>query len=293
MCVHYLFADVAAFLLYRVIRYRRKVVRQNLTSSFPAYSANEILQLERQFYQHFCDLIAESIKFFSMSANQMRQHMQFRGLERIEESCRKGRSCAVYLGHYTNWEWVSSLQLWLDPSVGRCVQLYHPLESKILDRLVGYTREKFGSTSVNMRHSIRYISRYQKEGTPLVIGFISDQVPLLDDIHCWTPFLNHDTGIFTGAERIARKFGMDVYFAHMTRVSRGHYICEFRLMTDQAKEEPEHEISKQYMQQLDLNIREAPAFWLWTHRRWKRTHEEWNERQEYYRQIGRKNDLCS
>lgn len=277
---HYLFSDILSSLLYHVLRYRRKVVRRNLTESFPTYSHRQIWLIERAFYLHFCDILVESIKYFSISRKELKKRMQFKGLDLIEESCRNGRSCGVFLGHYGNWEWVSSLQLWIDPKVGRCVQLYHPLENKVFDRLMGYIRERMGSTNIPVEQSLRHIVKYRNEGTPLVIGFIADQTPHWNNIHYWTNFLNHNTGCFTGAERIIRMLDMDVYYMHIERVSRGHYVAEFRLMMQGSKDAPDNKITEMYTRALEENIKEAPAYWLWSHRRWKRTYEAWLERQK-------------
>lgn len=275
--IHYIFSTMLSALLYHVLRYRRKVVHRNLTESFPTYSKSQIWRIERSFYLHFCDIIVESIKYFSISRKQMMKRMQFKGLDLIEESCRNGHSCGVFLGHYGNWEWVSSLQLWIDPSVGKCVQLYHPLENKAFDRLMGYIRERMGSTNIPVEQSLRHIVKYRNEGIPLVIGFIADQVPLWNNIHYWTDFLNHKTCCFTGAERIIRMMDMDVYYMHIERVSRGHYVAEFRRLMQGSKDAPDNKITELYTRALEDNIKEAPAYWLWSHRRWKRTYEEWQE----------------
>ena len=120
-----------SLILFYVVRYRRKVVHDNVKSSFPRLSPRKRWMVERRFYTHFCDLIVESVKYFSISKWNMKRRMRFKGVDLIEESFRKGRSCGVFLGHYGNWEWISSLPLWVDPKLGLCTQLYHQLE-KIL-----------------------------------------------------------------------------------------------------------------------------------------------------------------
>lgn len=284
-CVHYFFSDILYVLIFYVFRYRRNVVHKNMKECFPDKNDSELLKLEREFYAHFCDLCVEQVKYFSMSEKQMRERMSVKGMEQVNESCRKGKTCGLYLGHYCNWEWVASLPLWMDPDHVRCAQLYHPFENKVIDRLMDYIRSRFGGVNIPVEQSLRHIVKYRKEGKQLLIGFIADQVPLYTNIHYWTNFLNHpETPLFTGAERIIKMMNMDVYYFHLKKVKRGYYEGEFRLMMYDSKDAAEFEISELYTRMLEENILEAPALWLWTHRRWKRTYAGWLEDQEEIRQ---------
>lgn len=275
---HYLFSDLVFLLLFYVIRYRRKVVHQNLTASYPDKTAKEILKIERQFYQHFCDIFIESLKYISMSRKTIMHRMEFRGIDLIDESCRNGRSCGIFLGHYANWEWISSLPLWVNPEYTLCTQLYHPLENKVFDRLISYTRQRLGGRNIPVNESVRHFVTYRKAGRPIVIGFIADQVPFWNNIHYWAKFLNHpETPVFTGAERLMKKFDMDVYYLDVQRVKRGHYVAEFKLLTTTPTAVPDYDLTEQYTRMLESTINRAPAYWLWSHKRWKRTKQEWEQ----------------
>lgn len=273
MQVHY-FGSYLLYLVVRyVVRYRRKLVRRNLSECFPHLSKRQLRLVEARFYLYFTDLMVESVKFFSISKGELKRRMEFRGLERVHESLAQGRSVAAFLGHNCNWEWVSSLPLWIDPKQGRCLQLYHPLENPIMDKLVGYERERMGSTNIPMAQSIRHIMKYKKEGVPVVVGFIADQVPIWESLNYWLPFFGKDTPVMTGGERIARKMDMDCYYIHMRRKRRGHYVATFELITDTPKSLPEFAITEEYYKRLEANIKEQPAYWLLTHNRWKRTRD--------------------
>ena len=63
----YLLSDFMAWLACDVVRYRRNVVRQNLTSSFPEKDIKEIRRIEKQFYLFLCDYFMETIKLATMS----------------------------------------------------------------------------------------------------------------------------------------------------------------------------------------------------------------------------------
>lgn len=278
-CIHYLNSTLLSVLLFHVIRYRRRLVHQNIRDSFPELSHSQRYAMERRFYLHFCDILVESVMFFGFSEKQMRRRMQFKGAELLNESARRGKTCAVYLGHYANWEWVSSIPLWLDPDVVKAVQLYHPLENPVFDLIIGYTRQRFGGTNIPVNESLRHIVRYRREGKPLAIGFIADQVPMWNNIHHWVPFLNHpDTPVFTGPERLIRQLDMDVYYLDVRQLRRGYYTAEVCPMTTNQSQHPDHWITEQYNRLLEQTIRTAPALWLWSHNRWKRTKAEWLKR---------------
>ena len=267
---HYLWADILYLIVRYVVHYRRDIVRKNLTESFPELSEDERQKIENGFYHHMCDLVVESIMYFGISKKTIMKRMRFKGAEQLNHSVEQGKSVAIFLGHHCNWEWISSLPPWISDRC-QCLQLYHPLENATFDKLIGYSRERMGSVNVPMAQSIRHIMKYKKDGTPVIVGFIADQVPIWESMNYWLPFFHHDTPVMTGGERIARKLDMDCYYAHITKDRRGHYTADFQLITDDPKSVPEYWITEQYYERLEANIREQPSLWLWTHNRWKRT----------------------
>ncbi|WMS11060.1 lysophospholipid acyltransferase family protein [Bacteroides salyersiae] len=272
----YIFSDLLYFPLYYCIRYRRKVVRQNLISSFPEKSLNEILCIEKRFYSYFCDYLMETVKLFSMSKKQMQKRMYFEGIEQITEAFQAGRSCSVYLGHYCNWEWISSLPMHLG-NAGISAQIYHPLENKAFDRLFLYMRGRFGATSIQMDDTFRTILGWKKKGQKSIVGYISDQVPGYNNIHYWTDFLNHDTPVFTGAERISRIADCVIFYLDVYRPQRGYYKARFLKIADSTKNLPQFQVTEQYFRLLEKTIQREPPYWLWSHKRWKRTREIYNQ----------------
>ena len=277
MWVHYLLSDLLCVIIYRLVGYRIKVVRKNLRESFPEKSEQELQRVECQFYHWFCDYLAETVKLSTISRRQMRRRMVFKGTEQVDALLEQGRSCAIYLGHYCNWEWVTSLPLWVSPK-GQCGQIYHPLENKWFDRMSLRFRQRLGAVCIPMAETLRRLLQYREEGQPVVIGYISDQVPFWNNIHHWCQFLNHDTPVLTGTERLARKTGHAVFYLDIQRVKRGYYEATFKLITLEPKTMGEYEITDAYFRMLEASIRRAPQYWLWSHNRWKRTREEFNLR---------------
>lgn len=282
--VHYMLSDLVYIVVYRMIHYRQKVVRKNISESFPEKSPNELRAIERNFYHWFCDYLVESVKLLTISEKQMRRRLVFKGTDVVEQIVSEGQSCAVYLGHYCNWEWITSLPLWITPQA-QCGQIYHPIENPQVDRLFLKLRQRFGAVCIPMAETLRRIIKYRQEGRPVVIGYISDQIPFWNNIHHWCQFMNHDTPVLTGTERVARQQGHAVFYMDVRRVRRGYYEAEFQLVSRNPKVLAEYELTDEYFRRLEQSIRRDPACYLWSHNRWKRTREAFNLR--YNKTTGR------
>lgn len=276
LCILYIISDILYFFIYHVAGYRLKIVRKNLSRSFPEKSPDELRRIERRFYRWFCDYMVETLKMFSISEKEMRRRMRFDGAEAFNEDFRNGRSVTIYLGHYCNWEWISSIALHLSPE-GHAVQLYHPLENKIFDRLFLYSRGRFHGHSVEIHEAFPLLRSWSKEGKLTLTGYISDQVPGFSSMHYWPTFLHQETPTYTGAERIARILDTTVYYFDISRPRRGYYVAKVVKMCDHPSELPKFALTEQYYRLLEQSIQRAPEFWLWSHNRWKRTRLQFEE----------------
>jgi len=272
----YVLSDCLAWFAHRVVKYRRRVVRNNLSSSFPEKSEKELRRIERDFYHFLADYFFETIKLFSMSRRFIDRHLRLEGIEMINDAVERGRNVSLYLGHYCNWEWVSSLPLHISRK-GECAQVYHKLRNKGSDRFFFRLRTRFGANNIDMDDIMRTLIGWKRDGIPSVTGYIADQAPSLN-VHLFVDFLNHDTIVYTGAERISRFLDAEVFYCHMSRPKRGYYTLRFVPITDAIKKDPVFGPSREYFRLLEQNIREAPQYWLWSHRRWKRTREQFNAR---------------
>lgn len=278
-CILYAFSDVCYLLVYHVIGYRRKVVRGNLTSSFPEKNLEEIVKIEKQFYHWLCDYAVETLKLLTISHEKILRHIEFRGVEQLEDCFDKGQNCAAILGHYCNWEWISALRLafkrYPEAVLGG---IYHPLYNEAFDRLFIDIRSANGATCIPKKDILRHLLTIRQQQKHYLFAYISDQSPRWKDIHLFLPFLNHETPVFTGGERIMRKMHEAVFYIDMERTRRGYYTCTFKLITREPEKLEENEVTRQFFVLLEQSIRRQPAFYLWTHKRWKRTKEEFDEK---------------
>lgn len=277
LSILYVFSDLCYVLVYHVAGYRKSVIRRNLLNSFPDKTKRELKDIEKDFFHWFCDYVFETIKLTSMSEQEMRKRLRFEGLDMVRKAAGEGRSSSVYLGHYCNWEWVSSLGIHLPEYV--CGQIYHELENKYVNRYFLKIRGRFKAQSVVMEETLQTIREWHKEGKISVVGYISDQVPGFSSMHYWPTFLNQQTPTYTGTERIAKIFDTAVFYMDIIRPRRGYYVVRLIKMSDGAKSEPLFSLTERYYRLLEQSIQRNPPYWLWSHNRWKR---KWEDFVEYF-----------
>ena len=269
MPILYMLSDILFFLVYYVARYRRNVVRINLINSFPEKSEKEILKLERRFYLHFTDHLVETIKLAHISQEELLKRMYVRNPEVVLDLLDEGQTCLIAsLGHYCNWEWLSGVT----PSFDNRVTLYHiyrPLKNKAFNRLFTYMRTRFTSVGIKKNEAKQDMETLKYNKIPSFTCFIADQTPSKDKLQYWTTFLNQDSAILTGQERVAKRLDIPVIFIDMKKVKRGYYTVDLILITDKPTETPDYFITDKYVELMEKSIMRDPAYWLWTHKRWK------------------------
>lgn len=271
--VLYGISDFLFLFIYYVVGYRKKVVRLNLQNSFPEKTIEERKKIERDFYRHFCDLILEGIKLQSISREEMAQRMRYIDYEPVVAHYAEGRSVMLLTSHFGNWEWLSSFSMHL-PKDKPVYQVYKQQKDRVADRIVGKLRTRFGAENIEMRSLYRSLVQMKREGKLGMFGMISDQSPGLDSIHYWTEFLNQDTAMIDGTERIARKFNYPVYYGEVEKIERGRYTCTLIPICTNPSDSSEHEITEKYARLLEKTIQKQPPYWLWSHKRWKHKKSE-------------------
>ena len=268
MRILYILSDILYFLIYYVIGYRIKVVRKNLSDSFPEKTDIELRRLERRFYHHFADYIVETIKLAHISLSELQQRGFIVNPEVLNDLLDKGHSCCMLLmGHYGNWEWLSGSTTRLKDC--RMYQIYRPLNNQAIYKLFIYLRTKFGSFGIKKNDTLRDIIALKREGIRSLVIFLADQTPSPSNLHYWTTWLNQDTPMLTGPERIARKLNIPVIYLDVRQLRRGYYDATLQIISENPKDTPEFWITEQYARMMERSILRDPAYYLWTHKRWK------------------------
>jgi KDO2-lipid IV(A) lauroyltransferase len=264
--VLYIFSDIFYPFVYYLVGYRRKVVRENLKNSFPEKNDKEIISIEKKFYHHLCDLIIETLKLTHMSNRHLMKRLRLTNPELMEKMCDEGRDIVAILGHHGNWEWLRCLPLY---SRLKFVSVYKPIQNKHFEKFMNEMRSKNGIILTPLHYIVREIVDKRKKNIRTLYAFISDQTPPGADIKYWTNFLNQDTPVFIGAEKIASKYDMAVIFFNFQKTGRGLYEVTLELLFNHAAGQPERLITDTHVKRLEERIRENPEYWVWSHKRWK------------------------
>lgn len=261
-------SDLVAFILRRVVKYRVDIVRQNLRMAFPDRSEADLRRIEKDFYRHLTDIFVETAKLAHISDKEIQRRVKVTGIENINEPLSRGKSVVFMLGHFGNWEWVTASALLMDKDAIKS-EIYHPLRDKAFDRVMLELRSRFGTENIPMDKSVRRLLGIVRGGGKFVCGFIADQRPFTPELKHWTDFLGIDTAYVNGGEVIGTKIDAEFVYGEMRPTGRGHYELTYSRLKplDDGAENP---YTRAYLAKLEDSIRRYPAYWLWTHNRWKR-----------------------
>lgn len=262
--IMYAFSDFVCFVLRDLIGYRKEVVMNNLKNSFPEKSEAEIKIIYKKFYSYLCDLILETLKTMVMTEEQARKRAIFHYPEWLQKLHDQQKSIIIVMGHYGNWEWGGPGFTLSTPY--QLVVIYRPLSNPYFEKMMVRMRTKFGTKISPVNQTLRDMVAFRKDVT--ATAFIADQASSQDTAY-WTTFLNQDTAVFTGPEKIAKKFNYPVVYMNIKRVKRGYYEIFPELMFENPKDTADNEILEAFTQRLEKEIQLDPVVWLWSHKRWK------------------------
>ena len=262
----YLLSDFLFLVIYYVFSYRRKIVSANLRRAFPSMGSPERREIARKFYHNFCDIIVEDIKFVTISREELKKRLTVINAKIINDLFEQGQSAITTLGHCGNWEMAglaASYEL-----KHHSIAIYRPLSNPYFDSLMKNIRARFGMELVPHNKSRQILSQLDKKTN--LYHFITDQTPTHVETAYWTTFLNQDTPVYLGAEKVAKMTNMPVFFLKILRIKRGYYSLEMQEVTYDPSRCAPCEITEIHTRLLEENIRAQPDNWLWSHRRWKK-----------------------
>lgn len=262
----YVFSDIVYVLVYHIIGYRKKTVRENLAMALPNLSDKERLVIEKKSYHYLCDMFLEMIKTMTISNSEINKRYVLTNIETYLELEKKGKSIALMCAHYSSYEWAISMNNHIN-FIG--YGIYKKIANTYFDKLVKDIRSKFKAVLITTKETKSTIEYNAKNNILGLYGFASDQTPRRSDTMHWNTFLGNETPIHTGAETLAKRYDMNVIFLKGRRIKRGYYEATFEVLSEDVKSVPDFKISEEFMRKVEQQIYEAPEFYLWTHKRWK------------------------
>ncbi len=253
-------------LLFYILRYRRKVVDANLKNSFPEKSAEERYRIAKAFYKHLADVFMDGFRAFTISKDRLRTHMYCKNPELLRKYYDAGKDVIIAVGHYNSWElFLTGLNLFIRH---QAVVIYQPVTNKYLDRFLRKKRGEF-NTLMLARNEVKEFYDSSRKNLSAIVYAIDQSPPKANKCY-WLTFLNQETGVNFGTEKMAKDHDQPVVYARITKERRGYYALEFVDVSSNPKETAYGEITTKVTRLLEEDIRSKPEFWLWSHKRWKK-----------------------
>jgi len=269
--VMYGLSDFMSLVLQYVVKYRKAVILNNLRNAFPDKSEAEIKQIVRKFYVHFCDITLETAKAWSMTAHDFEKRMELSGIEEVNRLGDQGISIIALGMHFNNWEWSAYMQKYLKH---KCLVVYNPVRNNDrLEKFLTEMRERWGADTIAVHKSARALMNFHQQEHPVFLGLVGDQRPPVIT-KFWTTFLNQEACFNSGPEKIARRTNLPVYLVVPEKLKRGHYRMHYVPLMMSPAEMSHEEIMLTYIRAMEKYIREAPEYYLWSHKRWKQKRPE-------------------
>lgn len=262
----YILSDFVYLIVYYVIGYRKKTVRENLALALPNLSDAERLIIEKKSFQHLCDMFLEMIKTMTISKKEISERFVFTNLEVYQKLEQQDKSIAMMLAHYASYEWVISMNSYIRFSG---YAIYKKIANPYFDKLVRDIRSRFNAFLITTKETVTHIIKNKNNNLLSIYGFASDQSPKVSSAFHWQKFMGIEVPVHTGAEMLSKKYDMNVIFLKVKKIKRGYYEASFEVLSENVQKVPDYEITDKFLKLVEQQIYDAPEFYLWTHKRWK------------------------
>lgn len=258
---------LAFFVLRYLLRYRYQTIQRNLKAALPHKSEQRIARLVIVYYRHLSDLCVEPF-LFALASRRLRNRLVcFSDTGLFQQLFHQQKQTVVLASHYGNWEYLIELPAHVPYPV---YTAYSPIRNRWLNQLVLDLRRRFGVHLIVQQNFYRQaLGLLNSADDPKLLVFIADQRPGPGSLKHYLSFLHQLTYVQPGAERLARQTGAAVVVAECRKTDRFCYEYRFHLIYQDATHTPPLAITQAYYQSLEQQIYQSPAYWLWSHDRWK------------------------
>lgn len=280
--VHYCWAGIWAWMMKKVFRYRYSIVHTNVARSFPDKSYGQVQKIVDDFYKHLGEVIAETIWFAGSGYKRVRRSgiVKVTNPEVLEKYFVECPSLTVLSTHCGNWELLGGIFAYMDNTgidysfdKDNMRVVYKKLKSPVSNEIFKRNRinpiGKDGEKCViESSQILRYAVAHRKERKVYV--YPTDQAPYWKaGKHFIGNFMNQPTDTMQGSVGVACRLSHGVLYVKMKRVRRGQYDLTLIPICEDASGMTQEELMRKYYDLLEEEIRETPANWLWSHKRWK------------------------
>lgn len=264
--VLYVISDFICFVLFHIIGYRKQVVLDNLQLAFPEKKLDELLEIRKKFYHHFIDVFIEMIKTFTVSKEEIYKRYTFTNIEFFKELYKDGKSVILVGPHYANWEWIMSLDSFVDYKGYAAFTL---INNKYFNNKILQSRAQFGTSLIATNTVFSEMEKNHQNNIQAAYGLLSDQSPRLENTFYWTEFFGVKVPVHTGAEMLTKKYDMNMVYIDTVKIKRGYYRTTFSLITEDKNCNSPYNLTDQFLNKVEKRISLQPEYYLWSHNRFK------------------------
>lgn len=263
--IAYVISDFMAFILQYIVKYRAAVISKNINIAFPNKTIAEKNKIIKNFYHNFTDSFIETIKLISISNSEFEKRFTS-NVDVLNKLYESGQSVQVMAGHFFNWEFAN----WGVSKYGKYpfIAVYMPLSNPNFNKLVLQMRERYGSIMIPATQFKTQFHKYANQGN-YAMALAADQNPGNPMSAFWVPFFGKLTPFVTGPEKGAKLNNTAQVFAYFYSTQRGHYHLQYEVMTTAPNYFKDGQLTALYVKMLEEKIKQNPANYLWSHKRWK------------------------
>ena len=238
----------------------------NLKIAFPEKSKEELTVIMKKFYSHFLDIFMEMFKTFSISNKEILNRFKLTNQKELDDFMGKHENILLMSSHYANFEWLFSLNLRVDH---HGFAAYKKVNNNYFNNYIVRSRSRFNTTLISTKEFMAVLDENDKKEQNNVYGMLIDQSPKLHKTHHWTTFFGKEVPVITGTEMLAKKYNYAVMYIETTKVKRGFYETKMEILTENPRDVPDYQITDLFMNKLEAHIRREPAYYFWSHKRFK------------------------